>query len=122
VKLLLDEMYPPALARALGEAGISAVTVAELGLSGRPDPEVFAAATEAGYVLLTENIGDFARISGEHLAAGQHHCGVLVALSSRFSRRPSGYGPIVTAVASLAADELADLLVYLESPRRAQDP
>jgi hypothetical protein len=119
VKLLLDEMYPAALARALAEEGISAVTVAELGLSGRSDPEVFGAAAEGGYTLLTENVGDFARISGEHLAAGRHHCGVLVALSSRFSRRPSGYGSIAQAAASVAANELADLLVYLESPMRA---
>jgi hypothetical protein len=33
-------------------------------------------------VLLTENVADFARISGEHLLAGQHdHPGVLIAAS-----------------------------------------
>jgi len=41
-------------------------------------------------VLLTENVADFVRIASDHLSTGGHHPGVLVALSSRFSRRPSG--------------------------------
>jgi hypothetical protein len=116
VRLLLDEMYAAPLARALREKGIDAVTAAEAGLSGRSDIDVFDAATAGGYAVLTENVGDFARISGEHLAGGRHHCGVLIALSSRFSRRPSGYGAIVAAVAALIADQLDDRLVYLERP------
>jgi hypothetical protein len=43
---------------------------------------------------------------------------VLIALSSRFSRRPGGHGAIVTAVAVVAGDELDDRLVYFE--RRGQ--
>jgi hypothetical protein len=118
VKILLDEMYGEKLAQALRDVGIDAVTVAELGLNGRPDADVFAIARDEGYSLLTENVSDFARLCGEHVAAGGHHFGVLIALSSRFSRRPAGYGAIVTAVATVADDELGDRLVYLE--RRGQ--
>jgi uncharacterized protein DUF5615 len=114
VKLLLDEMYPAGLARAMHDKGISAATVAELGLTGRPDTDVFASAIAGGYAVLTENVSDFARISGEHVAAGGHHCGVLIALSSRFSRRPAGYGAIVAAVAAIVSDQLDDRLIYLE--------
>jgi predicted nuclease of predicted toxin-antitoxin system len=114
VKVLLDEMYPAALAMALRDKGIDAVTVAELGLTGRPDVDVFAGAIESGYAVLTENVSDFARIASEHVAAGEHHQGVLIALSSRFSRRPAGYGAIVVAVAAVAAEQLDDRLVYLE--------
>jgi Domain of unknown function (DUF5615) len=119
VKVLLDEMYPVELAKALLDWGIDAVTVAEQGLSGRPDSDVFAAAIASGRAVLTENVSDFSRISGDHLGAGEHHDGVLIALSSRFSRRPSGYGAIVAAVAAVAADSLGDRLIYLEhhSPR-----
>jgi Domain of unknown function (DUF5615) len=119
VKLLLDEMYADKLAQALRDQGIDAATVAELGLAGRSDPDVLAAATDGGYALLTENVSDFARLCGEHVATGRHHPGVLIALSSRFSRRPAGYRAIVTAVAAVAADQLDDRLVYLEYP--AQD-
>jgi hypothetical protein len=119
VKLLLDEMYPAGLAAALQDKGIGSITAAELGLAGRSDIDVFAAATDGGYAVLTENVSDFARISGDHVAAGRHHCGVLIALSSRFSRRPAGYGTIVAAVISVAADQLDDRLVYLERQDRA---
>ncbi len=61
-------------------------------MAGRSDADVFAAATDGGYALLNENVSDFARICNEYVAAGRHHHGVLIALSSRFSRRPAGYG------------------------------
>jgi uncharacterized protein DUF5615 len=118
VKLLLDEMYASKLAQLLRDRGIDAATVAELGLAGRSDADVFAAATFEGYVILTENVSDFARLSSEHVAAGQHHSGVLIALSSRFSRRPAGYTAIAIAVAAVAANQLDDRLVYLELPDR----
>lgn len=119
MKLLLDEMYADKLAQALRDQGMDATTVIELGMAGRPDADVFATASDGSYVLLTENVSDFARLSGEHVAAGRHHCGVLIALSSRFSRRPDGYGAIVAAIANVALDQLDDRLVYLERPSGA---
>lgn len=116
MKLLLDEMYPGKLAQELRDHGIGAVTVLELGMAGRSDADVFAAAVAGGYVLLTENVSDFVQLCGEHVAAGQHQLGVLIALSSRLSRRPAGYAAISAAVAAVAGDQLDDRLVYLERP------
>lgn len=116
MKLLLDEMYAARLAEALRTAGVDARTVVELGLAGSSDPEVFAAAIADGRALLTENVADFAGISAEHVSAGQHHPGVLIALSSRFSRRAAGIGPLVTAVRDIAEQRLTDRLVYLQAP------
>ncbi len=113
MKLLLDEMYPADLAEALRNVGIDACTVVELGLGGGSDPDVFAAAIEQGRAVLTENVADFTHISAEHLTAGQHHPGMLIALSSRFSRRPAGIGPLVSAVRAVANQELDDRVVYL---------
>jgi hypothetical protein len=93
VKILVDEMYPATVAGALEAAGIEATTLAHLRLAGASDPEVFGAAVAGGYSVLTENVGDFARIAAEHSTAGGHHHGVLIALSSRFSRRPYRPGP-----------------------------
>jgi hypothetical protein len=114
VKLLLDEMYPAKLSQELRSQGINAFTVAELGMAGRSDADIFEAAVDGGFVVLTENVSDFVRLCGEHVAAGQHHPGMLIALSSRFSRRPAGYATIATAVASVAGDQLDDRVVYLE--------
>jgi hypothetical protein len=114
VKLLLDEMYSAGHAEALRDANIEAVTVAELDLAGRSDLDVFAAAAADSHVLLTENVADFARIAADHLAAGHHQAGVLIALSSRFSRRPAGRKVLVTAVLALADQPLDDRVVFLE--------
>jgi predicted nuclease of predicted toxin-antitoxin system len=114
VKLLLDEMYPATLAEALRSADIAVVTVAELALAGRSDLDVFATAVADGYVVLTENVGDFARIAADRLTAGQHHPGVLIALSSRFSRRPAGRDALVAAVLAIADQPLADRVVFLQ--------
>ena len=109
-------MYPPGLAEAMRAAGIEASTVVERGLAGRSDPDVLEAAATDGYVLLTENVSDFARIAAERITAGRHHAGVLIALSSRFSRRPSGIPKIAAAVRAIGDEELEDRLVYLEQP------
>jgi predicted nuclease of predicted toxin-antitoxin system len=113
VKLLLDEMYSALHAEALHDAGIDALAVAELGLTGRSDPDVFAAAAAGGYVLLSENVADFARISADHLGAGHHHPGVLIALPSRFSRRLGGCSALVAAVLAIADQSLEDRVVFL---------
>jgi predicted nuclease of predicted toxin-antitoxin system len=114
VKLLLDEMYSARHAEALRDVNIDTVTVAELGLAGRSDLDVFASALADGYVLLSENVADFARIAADHIAAGDHHPGVLIALSSRLSRRPAGRGALVAAVLAIAEQTLEDRTVYLE--------
>jgi hypothetical protein len=119
VKLLLDEMYPATLAEALRSASIDALTVTERALAGRSDLDVFAAAIADGYVLLTENVADLACITADHLTAGHHHPGVLIALSSRFSRRPVGRGALVAAGRAIADEPLADRVVFLERIERA---
>jgi hypothetical protein len=121
LRLLLDEMYSATHAEALRSVDIDAVTVFELRLAGKSDPEVLAAAIELGRALLSENIADFARISAEHLTAGRHHPGVLLAPSSRFSRRPAGAAALVAAIREVAGQQLDDRVVYLRNAPAQQD-
>jgi hypothetical protein len=118
LKLLLDEMYPAALAHALATEGIEAFTTRQLGVAGSSDSDLLELAARDGYVLLTENVSDFARLAGERLTAGAHHPGILIALSSRFSWRPAGIPVIVVAVKQVSGEDLGDRLVYLERPPR----
>lgn len=113
MKLLLDEMYPATLAIGLETAGIESTTVAVLGLAGRTDADVFAAAVAGGYAVLTENVGDFTRIAADYIIGSGHHHGLLIALSSRFSRRPAGVAPLVTAINAIAHERLDDRVVFL---------
>ncbi len=115
-------MYSQRVAEALQGGGIDASTVAELGLTGASDPEILTVAIAEQRVLLTENVADFTRISAEHLVAGRHHPGVLIALSSRFSRRAAGIGPLVTAIQELAEQQLSDCLIHLETPAAHAPP
>jgi predicted nuclease of predicted toxin-antitoxin system len=114
LRLLLDEMYPRTLADALNGGDLEVVMVAELGLAGSSDAAVLEASVIGGYAVLTENVGDFVRLASERLTAGQHHCGILIALSTRFSRRPAGVPAIAAAVRSVAAEVLDDRVIYLE--------
>lgn len=119
MSLLLDEMYSAVHAEALQAVDIQARTIRELGLAGSSDPDVFAAAVSEGLVLLTENVADFARISADHLLAGRHHPGVLIALSSRFSRRRAGLPVLVAAIAAAVQQPLEDSLIYLRASRES---
>ncbi len=114
MRLLLDEMDSPALTSALRAGGVETDSVIELGLGGTPDPAIFAFVIDGGYVLLTENVGDFTRIAAEHITAGRHHPGVSIALSSRFSRRAAGVPALVRAVTAIGAEPLADRVMFLE--------
>ena len=118
MKILVDEMYPATVAGALEAAGIEATTVVDLRLAGASDPEVFGAAVAGGYSVLTENVGEFTRIAAEHSTAGGHHHGVLIALSSRFSRRPAGIGPLIAAIQAIIGEQIGDRVVYLNKPNR----
>jgi hypothetical protein len=118
LKLLLDEMYPPALAQALRAGAINAITITELGLAGSSDPDVFAHAVAENYVLLTENVADYVTIAAEHSTTRAHHPGVLIALSNRFSRRPAGRATLVNPIGAHSSGGLTDRIIYLTAPAR----
>jgi hypothetical protein len=115
LKVLLDEMYPPALAASLRAVEIDAVTIIELGMAGTPDTDVFAYAVTDERAVLTENVADVVPIAAQHSTTGAHHAGLLIALSNRFSRRPAGYGRLVAAIAAHQSDDLTDRIIYLEA-------
>jgi hypothetical protein len=58
---LIDEMFPPAVARLLREKyGHDAVHVSEVGLQATEDSHVAAAGRAEGRAVVTENVADFA--------------------------------------------------------------
>jgi hypothetical protein len=104
VKLLLDEMYPVRLARALRERGTDAEGVDERSpLRGLSDEELLVAAAREGRALVSENVADFMRLYGEWGAAGRRHAGIVIVLSARFSRTPAGHEVLVDSLVGLCA-------------------
>jgi hypothetical protein len=78
---------------------------------------VFGAAVAGGYSMLTENVGDFTRIAAQHGTA-RGHDGLLIALSSRFSRRPAGLQPLIAAIKAVADEQIEDRVIYLKRAER----
>ena len=100
-RLLLDEMYPPALAAMLGEKGHDAVAIAACaGLAGSDDATVLDAARDEERCLVTENVRDFAVL----VRQSSHH-GVLLVHARRWPRTPSGLRRLADALHEAAAGD-----------------
>ena len=85
--LLLDEMYPPLLARQLCERGHDVVAAldVEVGLASRSDEDVLSWAARNNRTVVTENVRDFAR-----LAPVLPHAGIIFVSSQRYPRTRAG--------------------------------
>ncbi|MGW4151972.1 DUF5615 family PIN-like protein [Micromonospora chersina] len=102
--LLLDEMYPPALARRLRERDhdVLAALDLEVGLASRSDEDVLAWAARHQRCVVTENVADFARI-----APSTPHAGIVFVSARRFPRTRAGLVRLASALdAMLAAKRL----------------
>ena len=77
MKVKLDENMPLSLCKVLKEMGHDIDTVPEENLSGHADPDVWAAAQDAGRLLITQDL-DFSDI--RKFAPGTHRGIVLVRL------------------------------------------
>ncbi|MDA0269563.1 MAG: DUF5615 family PIN-like protein [Chloroflexi bacterium] len=87
MKLLLDEMWPPSIARTLRERGHDVIAVAERDdLRSQPDEYIFAAAQVEGRVIVTENVADFRRLAEEFVRLGRTHPGLIYTTNRQFPR------------------------------------
>lgn len=102
MRLLVDEMYSPAVAEQLRARGHDAASVHAPGfrmLESEPDEEVWSAALAAGRVLVTENVGDFSRIQAEALSRGQPITPLIFTTDRQFPRgHPGTTGRLVIAL------------------------
>ena len=104
MKLLLDEMFPPAVAEGLRRKGVDVVAIQETPpLRGLPDPEVFVVAQIEGRCLVTENIPDFVPLESAWRAEheGPHYGLVFVAPGTFPRHRQRVVGRLVAALASM---------------------
>jgi predicted nuclease of predicted toxin-antitoxin system len=99
VRLLLDEMFSPAIAAKLRELGHDVIAVADRpDLRSKSDEEVFAWASAEKRWLLTENVKDFRPIMLRALQAGPLGCGLLFTSSRAFPRSRKNPSPLITAL------------------------
>ncbi len=100
MKLLLDEMWPPAIAVELRRRGHDVIAVAERAdLRGQPDGIIFATAQSEGRTLLTENVADYLPLAAAHLERGHAHAGLMLTSHRRYPRSDARtVGRLVTAL------------------------
>jgi predicted nuclease of predicted toxin-antitoxin system len=99
VRLLLDEMFSPAVAAELRQFGHDVIAVADLPeLRSKSDDEVFAWACAEKRWVLTENVKDFRPILLRALQGGLPTCGLLFTSSRTFYRSRKNPGPLIGAL------------------------
>lgn len=99
VRLLLDEMFAPAIAAELRALGHDVIAVADRpDLRSKSDEEVFAWASTERRWLLTENVKDFRPIMLRALQAGPPGCGLLFTSNRAFPRSRKNPGPLIGAL------------------------
>jgi predicted nuclease of predicted toxin-antitoxin system len=108
VKLLLDEMFPVALAEQLRARGHDAVSVHEsefVRLRAAPDRDVFMAALASDRALVTENVADFIPLEAAALAEGRPVPRMVLTTDRQFPRgEPRTFGRLVTAIDALVRE------------------
>jgi hypothetical protein len=98
-RLVLDEMFSPAIAAALRDLGHDVIAVAERNeLRAMTDEEVFAWATAQRRWLLTENVKEFRPILLRALEAGTSTMGILYTSNRAFPRSRKNPGPLIQAI------------------------
>ena len=96
VRLLLDEMFSPAIAAELRDLGHDVIAVVDRpDLRAKSDEEIFAWASAERRWLLTENVKDFRPIMLRAFQAGPPGCGLLFTSSRAFPRSRKNPGPLI---------------------------
>jgi hypothetical protein len=98
--LLLDEMYPPTLARRLRDLGhdVLAALDVEVDLASRSDEDVLAWAARNNRCVVTENVSDLARLAATH-------AGIIFVSARRFPRTASGITRLNEALDALISSK-----------------
>lgn len=105
-RLLLDEMFPKAMADQLNAKGHDVRgVVADPDFVGLPDEDVLTGAAEAGRALVTANIKDFMPIDARYQAAGRSHAGLIMVSTKTFAQNRTYVTAVTGALDALLAVE-----------------
>lgn len=114
IRLYLDEdTIKGALIKALKNADLDVVTVADAGKLGDSDKEQLLWATEQERAIYSFNIGDFCRLHTEFMAQQISHTGIILA-PQQYSIGQQLRG-LLKLVANTSAKDIENQLVFLSS-------
>jgi predicted nuclease of predicted toxin-antitoxin system len=105
VKLLLDEMISPRVARELRENGhdVQATKRDRPDLAGRSDREIVKRMAGEQRAIVTNDLADFQPIHDRMLAAGEEHAGMVFTFDATMPRNKAAIGQWVKRLGELLA-------------------
>jgi len=110
IRFFMDEDVYGAVTPALLRAGLDAISTTDAGRGGKSDESQLDWATSENRVLVTFNVGHFARLHSVRIAEGRHHAGIIVS-----SQRPIGdvIRRLLHLASTLDAESMRDRLEFL---------
>ncbi len=97
---------------ALRLAGVNCTTSRESGTEGLPDEQHIESAGARGYVVVTQDVKDFAAIHGRMLSNGVTHHGIVIVKQEHHSLGDLA-ARLLRIVAELSAEEFENRIEYL---------
>ncbi len=110
MRLLLDEMIPPQVARGLREAGydVQAIKRDRNDLLGSSDIELVRQMAVEQRAIVTNDVEDFQAIHDRFLAAGDEHYGMVFTFDATMPRTKDAIPQWVQALTQLLAEHADD--------------
>ena len=110
MRLLLDEMISPRIARELREAGydVQAIKRDRPELNGKPDHELVRRMATERRTIVTNDVDDFTTIHEQLLAAGQEHDGIVFTFDATMPRNKAAIPQWVQTLSKLLAEHTAE--------------
>jgi predicted nuclease of predicted toxin-antitoxin system len=106
VRLLLDEMISPRIARELREQGydVCAIKKDRPDLAARGDHEIVRQMATERRAIVTNDVADFQAIHDRLLAAGEEHAGLIFTFDATLPRNREATGQWLQTLAQLLAE------------------
>jgi len=109
-----EDTINAALVKALRNANLNVVTVADAGRLGYSDEEQLIWATEQGRVIYSFNIGDFCRLHRDFIAQGINHAGIVLASQQQYSIGQQLRG-LLKLAANNSSEDMVNQLMFLST-------
>ena len=105
MKLLLDEMYSPEIARRLRNRGHDAVSIRERpDLIGTADSQLFAVMAAEDRTIVTNNVVDYVPLFRRALADGSDHAALFLTSDRSMPRTKAGIGRFLNVLEDLLTE------------------
>ena len=109
MKLLLDEMYAPDIAKALRERGRDVASASERDdLRSAADAVIFETMQAEARVIVTNNVRDFMPLAQRALQSGSTFYGIVFTSDKSLPRSKANVGTFVSLLDALLAAHAAD--------------